>query len=155
MAHAVDTKEPLSKLRLRVWLKLLRATHALEDDIRRRLRDEHNTTLPRFDVMAALDRFPKGLKMSEISGLLRVSNGNITGIVDRLADEGLLVRVAVPGDRRAQRVRLTDKGRDVFAVLAKAHEGWIDDALGALDADDAGRMLHRLDTLVKGASDAE
>ncbi|MEM9317415.1 MAG: MarR family transcriptional regulator [Pseudomonadota bacterium] len=147
--------EPLSKLRLRVWLKLLRATNALQDEIRRRLREDHHTTLPRFDVMAAIDRYPDGLKMSEISGLLRVSNGNVTGIVDRLAEEGLLVREAVPGDRRAQRVRLTEAGRAVFAGLAAAHETWIDTALSALDADGAERMLRRLDMLATGAKDAE
>jgi DNA-binding MarR family transcriptional regulator len=89
-------------------------------------RTEFNTTLPRFDVMAALSRYPKGLKMSELSGVLKVSNGNVTGLVDRLADEGLLERVAVPGDRRASLVRLTAQGRADFAVQAEAHARWID-----------------------------
>ncbi len=126
----------LSKERLRLWLRLLKASSAIEAELRRRLRDRHGTTLPRFDVMSALARSPEGLKMSEISDLLKVSNGNVTGIVDRLAEEGLAKRQAVPGDRRANRVQLTQAGRAGFAELATAHEGWIDEMLGGLSAAD-------------------
>jgi len=95
----LGANEPLSKERLRLWLKLLKASNLVEEEIRRRLRAQHASTLPRFDVMSALSRAPNGLKMSEISKLLRVSNGNITGIVDKLAEEGFALRVSVPGDR--------------------------------------------------------
>lgn len=139
--------EPLSKMRLRLWLKLLKASNQIEDQIRRRLREEYQSTLPRFDVMSALARSPDGLKMSQISGLLRVSNGNVTGIVDRLAEEGLALRVAVPGDRRASLVRLTPKGETAFAEQAVAHEHWISDRLDRLDADDVEGMIRRLDYL--------
>lgn len=139
--------ESLSKERLRLWLKLLKASRVIEDEIRRRLRRDLETTLPRFDVMSALARFPDGLKMSEISTLLRVSNGNVTGIVDRLAEEGLALRVSVPGDRRAARVRLTPDGLEAFDRYARAHEGWIDEILGDLDADDIEGMILRLDRL--------
>ena len=98
------------KTRLRLWLKLLKVTGRTEAALRRKLRDDHDMTLPRFDVMAALARHPKGLKMSELSSYLRVSNGNVTGIVDRLTEEDLVSRVAVEGDRRAQLARLTSKG---------------------------------------------
>ena len=94
-------QEPLSKDRLRLWLRLLKLTRETEARLRERLKAEFNTTLPRFDVMAALSRYETGLKMSQLSGVLRVSNGNVTGIVDRLAEEGVVVRVPVPGDRRA------------------------------------------------------
>ncbi|TDK47455.1 MarR family winged helix-turn-helix transcriptional regulator [Antarcticimicrobium luteum] len=139
--------EPMSKMRLRLWLKLLKASNLIEDQIRRRLREDFQTTLPRFDVMSALARSPEGLKMSQISDMLRVSNGNVTGIVDRLTDEGLALRVAVPGDRRASQVRLTAKGKRTFAEQAAAHETWIDDMLDRLDADDVEGMIRRLDYL--------
>jgi len=139
--------EPLSKSRLRLWLKLLKASNLIEEQIRRRLREQYHSTLPRFDVMSALARAPDGLKMSQISEMLRVSNGNVTGIVDRLTDEGLALRVAVPGDRRASLVRLTPKGRKAFAEHAKAHESWIDDMLDGLNADDVAGMIRRLDYL--------
>lgn len=129
--------EAPSKERLRLWLQLLKTTRAIESQLRENLRREFNTTLPRFDVMAALSRFEDGLKMSEISGALRVSNGNVTGIVDRLAEDGLLVRVSVPGDRRAHRVRMTQKGREEFARQAAAHEAWISELLGQFDAAEA------------------
>ena len=139
--------EPLSKARLRLWLKLLKSSRLIEEEIRRRLRNECASTLPRFDVMSALYRAPEGLKMSEISKRLRVSNGNITGIVDKLTEEGLVLRVAVPGDRRASLVRLTPRGAETFAEHAAAHEAWIDTILGKLDDDDIAGMILRLDHL--------
>jgi len=146
--QSVETaNESLSKMRLRLWLKLLKASNLLEDQIRRRLREEYQSTLPRFDVMSALSRSPDGLKMSQISEMLRVSNGNVTGIVDRLTEEGLALRVAVPGDRRASLVRLTPKGKAAFAEQAESHETWIDGMLERLNADDVEGMIRRLDYL--------
>lgn len=139
----------LSKDRLRLWLRLLKVTSHVEADLRRRLRAEHATTLPRFDVMAALARHPKGLRMSELSDFLRVSNGNVTGIVDRLTEEGLALRVAVEGDRRAQLARLTPAGEAAFADLATAHEAWVNDLLAALDGpmiEQAFDLLTRIET---------
>ncbi len=130
--EASSAVEPTSKTRLRLWLRLLKLSSGIEAELRRRLRDEHDTTLPRFDVMAALSRHPDGLKMSELSDYLKVSNGNVTGIVDRLTEEGLALRVAIPGDRRAQLARLTPKGQAAFAVLAEHHEAWVDGLLGGL-----------------------
>lgn len=135
-ARHAQLEEP-SKERLRLWLQVLKTTRAIESQLRENLRREFNTTLPRFDVMAALSRFEEGLKMSEISGALRVSNGNVTGIVDRLAEDGLLVRVSVPGDRRAHRVCMTQKGREEFERQAAAHEAWISELLGQFDAGQA------------------
>lgn len=147
--------EPLSKARLRLWLKLLKATRELEDDVRRRLRVDYGSTLPRFDVMSALARYPDGLKMSEISALLRVSNGNVTGIVDRLSEEGLATRAAVHGDRRASMVQLTPLGQDVFLRHAEAHESWIDGQLSGLDAEDLDAMAEALDRLLATRKPAE
>ena len=129
--HSIQT-EPMSKARLRLWLQLLKLSSGIEGELRRRLRDRHNTTLPRFDVMAALARHRDGLKMSDLSRYLKVSNGNVTGIVDRLVEEGLALRVAVPGDRRANLARLTPKGEAAFADLAAQHEVWIDELLAPL-----------------------
>ena len=142
-------QEPISKTRLRLWLKLLKASGEVEAELRRRLRVEFDTTLPRFDVMAALDRAPEGLRMSEISERLRVSNGNVTGIVERLVEEGLALRVAVPDDRRATRARLTPKGRDIFAVLAAAHESWIDELLGGVSGADLAALSGQIDRLMR------
>jgi DNA-binding MarR family transcriptional regulator len=148
-----NPEQPISKERLRLWLKLLKASSLVEGEIRRRLRSECVWTLPRFDVMSALSRAPDGLKMSEISKLLRVSNGNVTGIVDKLTQEGLALRVAVPGDRRANLVRLTPRGQALFAQHAAAHEAWIDEILGGLDADDVAGMILRLDHLTEHLED--
>lgn len=133
-----------SKDRLRLWLRLLKVTRGIEARLRDALRREFETTLPRFDMMAALSRHPEGLKMSALSGVLRVSNGNVTGIADRLTAEGLAERVPVPGDRRAMMVRLTDAGVAEFTRQAQAHEGWIDDMLGDFSADEARALATRL-----------
>ncbi|MBO9400626.1 MarR family transcriptional regulator [Shimia sp. R9_3] len=145
----------LSKARLRLWLKLLKASGMIEDEVRRRLRREFDSTLPRFDVMSVLARFPEGKKMSEISDLLRVSNGNVTGIVDKLSEEGLAQRVAVPGDRRASKVKLTEKGIAAFAEHADTHEGWIDEMLGGLNPEDVDGMATRLERLIETLEDRE
>ncbi|MEP3428629.1 MAG: MarR family transcriptional regulator [Roseibium sp.] len=133
MSPVSPQTEPMSKMRLRLWLRLLKATSGIEAEIRRRLRDECETTLPRFDVLSALSRYPDGLKMSEISALLKVSNGNVTGIVERLVDDGLALRLAVPGDKRANRVKLTGEGQSAFSDLAAKHEYWIDELMVGLD----------------------
>ena len=147
-----------SKQRLRLWLRLLAVTRKIEAELRERMRTEFDSTLPRFDVMAALSRHAQGLRMSDLSGVLRVSNGNVTGIIDRLAEDGLVMRVPVAGDRRATLVRLTAKGAEVFARQAAEHEGWIDAMLSELSADEARSYAARLRTLAqrlddKGASE--
>jgi DNA-binding MarR family transcriptional regulator len=136
-----------SKERLRLWLRLLKTTRGIESQLRENLRSEFGSTLPRFDVLAALSRYNTGLKMSQLSGVLRVSNGNVTGIVDRLVQDGLVIRIPVQGDRRAWLVRLTQKGREEFAAQAVAHEVWIDAMLGQISAQEATQIGDRLDAL--------
>lgn len=144
-----------SKVRLRLWLRLLKLTRKVESELRDQLRREFASTLPRFDVMAALSRYPDGLKMSEISGVLRVSNGNVTGIVERLVEDGIAHRAPVPGDRRAFRVTLTDRGRAEFAAQAEAHETWIDGALADVDPDRAERLIGLIDGMTAEGHDAD
>jgi len=138
------TGGPLSKQQLRVWLNLLKVNRRIEAELRSRLRLQFATTLPRFDVMSALYRHDHGLILSALSSMLMVSNGNITGIVERLVEDGLIVREPVPGDRRAARVRLTDKGRAEFGRQAKVHEAWVAELLGGLDRDDTAVVLEML-----------
>ena len=128
---------------LRLWLRLLTCTQLVEKQVRTALREQFDTTLPRFDLMAQLERAPDGLRMNELSRRLMVTGGNVTGITDQLVAEGLVERIEVAGDRRAFRVRLTDQGRQSFHAMARAHEGWIVDAFSALGPDDMA-TLHRL-----------
>ncbi|MCV3269933.1 MarR family winged helix-turn-helix transcriptional regulator [Roseobacter sinensis] len=135
-----------SKAHLRLWLRLLKVNRSVEAELRERLRLEFGTTLPRFDVMSALYRNPKGMKMSELSRMLMVSNGNVTGIVDRLTEDGFMLREAVPGDRRAARVRLTQRGIAEFERQAAAHETWVSELLGGLGPEDTQRLADDLGT---------
>ena len=128
---------------LRLWLRLLTCTQIIEKRVRSRLRERFDTTLPRFDLMAQLERSPEGLKMNELSRRMMVTGGNVTGITDQLAAEGLVDRVDVQGDRRAYRVRLTAKGRKLFNEMARQHESWIVDAFAGLSEKDIA-VLHKL-----------
>ena len=150
----VPEAEAASKARLRLWLRMLKVTRKIEAELRERLRVDFATTLPRFDVLAALSRHPAGLKMSALSGVLRVSNGNVTGIVDRLVEEGLVVRVPVAGDRRAMVVRLTEPGHSSFDTQAAEHEAWIDQMLSGLEPAEVRAYSGRLQAL-SVALDAE
>jgi len=138
-----------SKDRLRLWLKVLKATKAVESEVRESLRRDFATTLPRFDVMAALMQHEKGLKMSELSGVLKVSNGNVTGIVERLVEDGHVRREKVEGDRRANLVRLTEAGKTEFSRQAEAHEGWINAAFDGLTADEAQGIAESLEAVAR------
>ena len=124
----------------------------IETRMRRLLLERYGTTLPRFDLMAQLERMPGGLKMGELSKRMMVTGGNVTGITDMLEREGLVERVDDPGDRRAWRVKLTAAGRRAFARMAREHERWIVEAFGALGAREMAAIagfLGRLKTHVR------
>jgi DNA-binding MarR family transcriptional regulator len=129
---------------LRLWLRLLSCKTLIETEIRRRLRDNFGITLPRFDLMAQLDKAPAGMKLGELSQRLMVSNGNITGLVDRLVAQGLLDRQPAPNDRRAQLVKLTAEGRRSFRAMAASHEAWIAEIFAELSAGDRGALMRLL-----------
>ena len=128
---------------LRLWLRLLTCTQLIEKQIRTELRVQFDTTLPRFDLLSQLERSPDGLKMNELSRRMMVTSGNITGITDQLVTEGLVERITVDGDRRAYRVKLTDKGRKNFTEMAVQHENWIVEAFSSLK-DTEITTLHKL-----------
>jgi DNA-binding MarR family transcriptional regulator len=116
----------------------------VEAQTRELFKRKFNATVPRFDVMAALSRKPEGMLMSEISRFLLVSNGNVTGIVERLVKDGFVVRSQRNGDRRTSFVRLTARGRAAFGEMSVAHKGWIDRLLGALTAREADQLSAKL-----------
>jgi DNA-binding MarR family transcriptional regulator len=113
------------KLELRLWLRLLSCANMISAEIRRNLRKNFEVTLPQFDLLAQLQREPNGLRLGELSRRLMVTNGNVTGLVDKLAAEGFVIRENVPGDRRVQVVRMTKAGASLFSVMAEAHGGWL------------------------------
>ena len=117
---------------LRLWLRMLTCTQLVEKQVRIHLREQFDTTLPRFDLMAQLERNPDGLKMNELSRRMMVTGGNVTGITDQLVLEGLVERMEVDGDRRAYRIKLTTSGRKIFHDMARQHEGWIVSAFESL-----------------------
>jgi DNA-binding MarR family transcriptional regulator len=129
---------------LRVWLRLLTCTQLIERVVRSRLREQFATTLPRFDLMAQLQRHPEGLKMNELSRLLMVTGGNVTAIVDQLETEGLVERIDEPLDRRAWRIRLTGAGKKTFGEMARAHEEWVVELLAGLTRREHDEMLRLL-----------
>ena len=139
---------------LRLWLRLLTCTTLIEGEVRRRLRQEFDVTLPRFDLMAQLDKAPGGMTLGELSQRMMVSNGNVTGLSERLVALGLLDRRQSRSDRRAQIVSLTPEGRRVFRATARAHEGWIAEIFSALapsEIETLMRLLARTKTSARAA----
>ena len=132
---------------LRLWLRLLTCSALIERSIRARLRSSFATTLPRFDLMAQLERHPAGLRMGELSRRLMVTGGNVTGITDQLVREGLVERREIADDRRVYVVRLTGRGKRAFDAMAAAHERWIIEMLGGLESGERKRLYALLDRL--------
>ncbi|MGI3171071.1 MarR family winged helix-turn-helix transcriptional regulator [Pseudooceanicola sp. C21-150M6] len=139
--------------RLRLWLQMLKAVRHVEGVLRERLRSGYDTTLPRFDVLAALHARPVGMKMSELSQHLIVSNGNVTGVVDRLVADGLAERHSLASDRRAIVVQITDKGRALMDDMAAAHLTWINEMFGAISEADAARGMSIMLDIRQGQPD--
>jgi DNA-binding MarR family transcriptional regulator len=131
-----------------VWLRLLTCTQLIEGEVRTRLRRDFAITLPRFDLMAQLERHPAGLRMGELSRRMMVTSGNVTGITDQLVGEGLVRRVESADDRRAYLVRLTPAGKRAFDRMAAAHEEWVVELLAGLTAAER-EQLNRLLAKVK------
>src|SRR3954469_6147074 len=129
---------------LRIWLRLLTCTQMIERVVRSRLREQFATTLPRFDLMAQLERHRRGLKMNELSRLLMVTGGNVTAIVDQLEKEGLVERLDEPADRRAFRIRLTRSGEKSFTEMARAHEQWVVELFAGLSRRERDELLKLL-----------
>jgi DNA-binding MarR family transcriptional regulator len=139
--------EGKSHLELRLWLRMISCSMRMESILSQRLRREFKTSMARFDVMSQLERFPDGLTMSELSRRLIVSNGAITGLVDKLAAAGLVTRREDPQDRRSTIVRLTRKGRDNFLRMARRHEEWVVSILGELSSEAQSELLQNLTLL--------
>jgi DNA-binding MarR family transcriptional regulator len=141
---------------IKIWLRLLTCSSLIERRLRNELRQQFNTTLPRFDFLSQLERKPEGLTMGELSRRMMVSGGNISGIASQLVKEGLVDRSTVPDNRRTFIVKLTLEGRQLFAKMAAEHEKWIIDLLGHLksdEVDDLMLLLNRIKQPIQDDSD--
>ncbi len=132
------------KPELRLWLRMLTCANLIEAEVRAKLRARFNVTLPQFDLLAQLDKAPDGLSMGELSRRMMVTNGNVTGIADRLESVGMVRRARSSGDRRSQTVTLTAAGRDAFRRMARAHEGWIANLFAGLEREEMATLMDTL-----------
>jgi DNA-binding MarR family transcriptional regulator len=142
------------KTELRLWLRLFTTKMVIENEVRRRLRDTFAVTLPRFDLMAQLERAPGGMTLGELSQRMMVTNGNVTGLVDRLVAQGLVERRPSPTDRRAQIVNLTAEGRKAFRAMARANRDWVAEFFADLapaEIDQLMRLLAKTKTSARRA----
>lgn len=156
--HMLDYESAVrhdDRLELRVWLRLLTCANMIERRVRRHLRESFEITLPRFDLMAQLDRAPKGLTMGALSRRLMVTNGNVTGLIDRMEAEGLVERTAASSDRRVQMVRLTPTGKKAFDAMTPAHKEWIAALMGELDHGEMAELLTLLAKLKRSVEHVE
>lgn len=142
-----NTERETDTRKLGLWVRLIANSNIIEKEVRNLFRSEFGVTLPRFDLMSTLYRAQGGLTMGELSKRMLVSNGNVTGIVERLKKEGLVKRWVLPTDRRIYSVGLTPKGRTDFKIMADRHKEWIADILGGLDDEDLNPMIQKMDSL--------
>ena len=140
---------------LRLWLRLLSCTTRVEDKIRQKLRESFDITLPRFDLMAQLERHPDGLSMGELSRRMMVTGGNITTIVDQLEKEKLVLRVVGVNDRRSFTVKLTQAGKDAFTDMAIAHEAWVANIFEGLTVEQQSQLYTLLGAMKKNLQKQE
>ena len=140
---------------LRLWLRLLSCTTRVEDKIRQKLRESFDITLPRFDLMAQLERHPDGLSMGELSRRMMVTGGNITTIVDQLEKEKLVLREVGANDRRSFTVKLTQAGKDAFTNMAIAHEAWVADLFEGLSVSQQTELYTLLGAMKKNLQKQE
>lgn len=162
MALPVDRSEDFEtslsvddRLELRVWLRLLTCANMIEQGVRRGLREAFEITLPRFDLLAQLDRAPEGLTMGELSRRLMVTNGNVTGLIDRLVGEGLVERRPSPSDRRAHMVRLTAAGKQAFDGMTPAHRDLVAGCFDGLKRAELGELYGLLGKLKESFEDKD
>ncbi len=139
---------------IKLWLRLLTCSSLIESRLRGALREEFDTTLPRFDFLAQLERVPEGLTMGELSRRLMVSGGNVSGIAAQLVGEGLVDRSPLPENRRTFMVKLTPKGRKAFSRMAQRHEQWVIGLLGLLEPGEVDQLMGLLDRVKQGLHQA-
>jgi DNA-binding MarR family transcriptional regulator len=142
------------RLKLRTWLRLLTCVNLIETTVRARLHAQFATTLPRFDVLAALDAAGEDLTMGALSARLMVTSGNVTGLVNGMEKDGLVVRRPHPADRRSTLIGATDAGRALFARMAPAHAEWIEQTMAGLDRAEAAQLWRALGQLKDSARGA-
>ena len=142
------------KEELRLWLRLFTCNSLIEAEVRRRLRKQFGETLPRFDLMAQLERVEDGMTLGEVSKRMMVSAGNVTSLVERLVQIGYVERRTAPNDRRSQLIRLTKNGRKHFGRMAAAHQSWVAELLGNLSHDDMQAAMHELAKVKESVSRA-
>ena len=143
------------RMEVRIWLRLITCTNLIDSGVRQGLHQEYDTTLPRFDILAQLDRAGEALSMGELSRRLMVTNGNITGLIDRLVRDGLVERQPAPNDRRMQLVRLTDQGQTFFADVAMYHRQWVSDMMKDMSRTEMNQLYDLLARLKQSLLDSQ
>ena len=128
---------PREKEGLRLWLRIVSCSQMVEQEVRNMLREKFDTTLPRFELLSALDRVPDGLSMGELSSWLMVTKGNVTGIAERLSEDGFIKRNPTPTDRRSFCVTLTPKGKKLHKEIEQEYETLLDKLFAGVSLDDS------------------
>jgi len=144
---------PDDHVALRLWLRLLTCSNLIEANLRTRLRTDYDATLPRFDLLAQLEREPDGLTMGALTERLMVSGGNVTGLVTQLTKSGLVSRVKHPDSGRTFIVKLTPKGRKNFATMARAHETWVKEMFEGVSDKEVKVLMRSLSALKQSVAE--
>lgn len=114
----------------RVWFRMIRLHQALYNEIAGRLR-VIGLSVPQFDVLSTLTE-RAGMSQRELAERLYVTKGNVSGLIDRLVEAGLVERHSIPEDRRSHALHLTAEGKRLAALGMTAQVRFIDETLGTL-----------------------
>ncbi len=134
----------------RLWLQVLNLHRIVYADLNTALSERFGLSVPKFDVLSHLHRYPEGLAMGELSRKLKVSNGNVSGLIARLGKDGYLHKEMTKDDRRSFRARLTDHGRRVFEEALDVHRQVVAAAMASSPTPQIDRLTEGLKALVKG-----
>ena len=132
---------------LRVWFRLLRLETNVRAAMGERLK-RLDLSVPQLDVLSTLTEH-EGMSQQELAGRLYVTKGNISGLLDRMAEAKLVERRSIASDRRSYAIHLTDEGRALLSRGMAMQAEFVNDTLGKL----SDAQLNEFETLTVAARD--
>lgn len=123
---------------LRIWFRFIRLHRRATNTVANELK-VLGLSIPQFDLLSTLTE-REGLSQQELAERLYVTKGNVSGLLDRMVEAGLVERRPIPGDRRSNALHLTKKGRDLAEKGIAAQRAYVARTLGTLPSQDLAEL---------------
>ena len=137
---------------LLLWIALARCYRTFARAVAARIA-EYGLTTPQFGILEALHHLGP-LSLGDLADKLLVTGGNVTFVIDRLEEQGLVERVRSTEDRRVVKAQLTEEGRRVIAGVFPQHARAIAELARQLkpeEQEELRRLLKRLGLGIAGS----